>query len=444
MIASVLSGYLSECMRALFLVVSTVPNTSQSAESLQALVTRFEKTLTELTKGKASPVRSSRSRSSSKDTTEVNPRKDRKPPRREVAYSSSESEEEKKGGIKRKSQHARGLPDYDGSNMPLERFLHKFRTCTNHYGWDKEERRFHLVSVMIGTPGDIAQAGGDDITERQLIKELKLRFGNASRNRAYRTQLEALRQTQGQSIQELYNEVTRLLSLSYPGVDNETVESIGCNAFYRALTDQDLSKDLQVQDPEGLSEALTIALKLEPIFKASVEKRKVSEDSKRNVRVVEAEEDDVDVRSQLKRTQKELVDQKRSTESWKARAQKTTTRSQTESFQDQPAQSGAVGTLTVHPQAPSQVPTMVSPVTQASPTQPPTQMVFQQPLYANQGQYMPVQYIPQTQCDYQYLAQPSYQPGYQRGYQRGGRSRGNGGRGQDAEEVSRGAGPVVH
>ena len=157
--------------------------------------------------------------------------------------------------------------------MTVERFLSKFKRCTKHYQWNRTERRFQLEAALKGAPEEIITEGGDDMSEREIIREMKLRYGNASRIRSFRTQLETVKQLPGQSLQDVYHEVKRILTLAYPTTDRETKESIGCNAFFRALTDQDMSTNLQVQDPEDLAEALTIALRLEPIYKANIGKK---------------------------------------------------------------------------------------------------------------------------------------------------------------------------
>ena len=267
------------------------------------------------------------------------------------------------------------------------------------------------------------------MTEKEIVRELKLRFGSASRNRAYRTQLEKLRQTPSQTIQDLYNEVTRLLSLSYPGKDingDETVESIGCNAFFRALADEELSKNLQVKDPEGLSEALTIALKLEPIYKIGEKvvtvTGSVEESGRKAVRAVEVNDVEADLRAQLKRAQKEATDQKKSAESWRAKAYQNTTRSQTESSPTQFSQTGAVVQTAVNPQAPKSVPAMGSPEGQVSSMLPSNPAVYQQPQYVYSNQ-SGTQMMPQMMYfqPYQYAQQQTYQRGYREGRGRGGR-----------------------
>ena len=216
-------------------------------------------------------------RSVSRDVHDAS-RRERRRARRELEYqSSSESEDEEisdgGGGSKWKNEKVRGLPDFNGTNMTVERFLSKFKRCTKHYQWNRTERRFQLEAALKGAPEEIITEGGDDMSEREIIREMKLRYGNASRIRSFRTQLETVKQLPGQSLQDVYHEVKRILTLAYPTTDRETKESIGCNAFFRALTDQDMSTNLQVQDPEDLAEALTIALRLEPIYKANIGKK---------------------------------------------------------------------------------------------------------------------------------------------------------------------------
>ena len=180
-----------------------------------------------------------------------------------LAYDESDSDEwimEEFGETPRgKLSSSRSLPEFDGNNLPLSIFLSRFSNCARYFKWDRPSRLYYLVSVLTGVPGDIV-ARNPDWTERDIIRELKMRYGNANRALAFQKQLEAVRQTPGQKIQDIHEEVSRLLALAFPGDKGRAVDVMGCNAFYRALSNQEFSRALQTQYPIDLADALVAAL----------------------------------------------------------------------------------------------------------------------------------------------------------------------------------------
>ena len=206
-----------------------------------------------------------------------------------------------------KLSSGRSLPEYDGSNLPLGIFLSRFRNCAKYFKWDRPSRLYYLVSVLIGAPADIV-ARNPNWTERDIIRELKTRYGNANRALAYQKQLEVVRQAPGQKIEDVHEEVSRLLALAFPGDKGRAVDVIGCNAFYRALANQEFSRALQTQYPIDLADALVAALALEPIYIIDQERRQ--EESKRTAREVNSEQE---LEKKLKQSQKQVSE----LQSWK-------------------------------------------------------------------------------------------------------------------------------
>ena len=229
-----------------------------------------------------------------------------------LAYDESDSDEwimEEFGETPRgKLSSNRSLPEFDGNNLPLSIFLSRFSNCARYFKWDRPSRLYYLVSVLTGVPGDIV-ARNPDWTERDIIRELKMRYGNANRALAFQKQLEAVRQTPGQKIQDIHEEVSRLLALAFPGDKGRAVDVMGCNAFYRALSNQEFSRALQTQYPIDLADALVAALALEPIYVIDMEKRQ--EESKRTVRAVHAEGE---MEKKLKQAERQIAEQQRSLE----------------------------------------------------------------------------------------------------------------------------------
>ena len=265
-----------------------------------------------------------------------------------LAYDDSDSDEwvmEEFGETPRgKLSSGRSLPEFDGNNLPLNIFLNRFSNCAKYFKWDRPSRLYYLVSVLTGVPGNIV-ARNPDWTEHDIIRELKMRYGNANRALAFQKQLEAVRQAPGQKIQDVHEEASRLLALAFPGDKGRAVDVMGCNAFYRALANQEFSRALQTQYPIDLADALAAALALEPIYIIDAEKRQ--EESKRTARVVHAESE---LEKRLKQAEKQIAEQQRCIDAWKEKAMAAAEAEKKVSVSASPSPGASTGQTVAAPQ----------------------------------------------------------------------------------------------
>ena len=107
------------------------------------------------------------------------------------------------------------LGKYDGSTC-LETFLARFDKCVEYMGWDEEDQQFNLSVSLEGAAGQILWDTESCTTVKEIIGLLRNRFGNVNQAERFRAELRARRRP-GESLQQLYQDVSRLMSLAYPG-----------------------------------------------------------------------------------------------------------------------------------------------------------------------------------------------------------------------------------
>ena len=133
------------------------------------------------------------------------------------------------------------VPSYNGSSQPLETFLAKFRNCAAYYKWGPRERFHHLVAALEGQAAAVLyEIDHDSSSEESLTDILRSRFGQAELLENFRFQLRSRRRKPGETLQELYNDICRLLALSYPGEKGSLFETLSRDCFLDALNDQEL------------------------------------------------------------------------------------------------------------------------------------------------------------------------------------------------------------
>jgi len=72
----------------------------------------------------------------------------------------------------------------------------------------------------------------------------------------------------GETLQDLYRDISHLLQLAYPGEDNKFTQRTGIDSFIASLNDPDLEFEVMKQAPPNLQEAANYAVKLEAYSKS--------------------------------------------------------------------------------------------------------------------------------------------------------------------------------
>ena len=154
------------------------------------------------------------------------------------------------------------LGSYNG-NSCLETFLAKFRNISQYFEWNSADQLFHLRSSLEGAAGQVLWSTDEYSTVDQLIRLLRNRFGNENQAERFRAELRCRRRRRGESLQSLYQDICRLMTLAYPSPPSALSDIVGRDAFLDALGNSGLRIRILEKEPKTLDEALTIACKLE-------------------------------------------------------------------------------------------------------------------------------------------------------------------------------------
>ena len=112
------------------------------------------------------------------------------------------------------------LSKYDGTTS-LETFLAKFTSTADYMNWNESDRYHHLCACLDGVAGQILWDVGPDGTVAKIIALLKTRFGNELQSERFCAELKARRRQPREPLQQLYLDVSRLVTLAYPGKSAE-------------------------------------------------------------------------------------------------------------------------------------------------------------------------------------------------------------------------------
>jgi hypothetical protein len=130
------------------------------------------------------------------------------------------------------------LGTYNG-NTCLETFLAKLENCAEYFCWNDKDKLFHLRASLEGAAGLVLWDAGRQTTVK-VIKLLRCRFGNENQAERFRAELRSRKRRKGEGLQLLYQDVSRLMALAYPGPSTELSQIVGRDAFLEALDNQAL------------------------------------------------------------------------------------------------------------------------------------------------------------------------------------------------------------
>ena len=107
------------------------------------------------------------------------------------------------------------LGHYDG-NTCLQSFLARFDNCAEYFEWEDSDKLFELRASLVGAACQILWDAGKQSTMGRIVALLQARFGSVNQAERFRAELRSRKQTKGESLQRLYQDVCRLMSLAYP------------------------------------------------------------------------------------------------------------------------------------------------------------------------------------------------------------------------------------
>ncbi|XP_038145914.1 uncharacterized protein LOC119786541 [Cyprinodon tularosa] len=148
--------------------------------------------------------------------------------------------------------------------MPFERQARK-------YGWSAVERVDRLHECLRGAAVRYVCSLPERIREDYvlLVEQLAQRFGKKDPPTTIRRKLGELRQGRETSA-EFAEEVRRLVTLAYSGVDLQLQDQLATDAFLKGLRNQKVAYEVMNRDPSSLVEAQKLVEAHEHNFKATV------------------------------------------------------------------------------------------------------------------------------------------------------------------------------
>jgi len=111
------------------------------------------------------------------------------------------------------------------------------QNSARYYGCANREKTCHLRAALEGQAAELLWQLTDDATEQQILDLLRNRFGDLNQQERFRAELHSRRRRKGESVQNLYFDIRRLLALSFPGETGTMLEVVGRDAFLAALDD---------------------------------------------------------------------------------------------------------------------------------------------------------------------------------------------------------------
>ena len=160
------------------------------------------------------------------------------------------------------------LQRFDGIQS-LETFLLQFEQLAQYMQWGEKDRYYHLCAGLDGPAGQVLwelPKGGE--TTADVKQLLQAKFGTQLQAESFRAKLRTRRRDKGESLQDLYRDISRLLQLAYPGEDKNFTQRTGIDSFIASLNDPDLEYEVLKQAPPSLQEAANYAVKLEAYSKS--------------------------------------------------------------------------------------------------------------------------------------------------------------------------------
>ena len=153
---------------------------------------------------------------------------------------------------------------YDGQT-DIGEYLTQFNLIAEINNWSYKPKSLYLASSLTGSARSLLT----ELTEFQkrdfdsLVELLRTRYGTRNKAEIYRSQLKSIHKHNDQSIPELAAQVKKLTRQAYPDANMELTEILALDYFIDSLDDSDIRLRLRECCQKSISEAETIAVRLE-------------------------------------------------------------------------------------------------------------------------------------------------------------------------------------
>ena len=200
-----------------------------------------------------------------------------------LSTSESESEDEDDGAMVRKRSNPQlpKMQTFDGKSSEWGPFIFQFRKMAKAGKWSDREKRDSLLACLRGKA--IAYIQSKPKSCRSHYKALRdlldQRYGMLELPSTARRQLAAMRQEEGESLEDFEDRVMLKTGEGYPGVPEETLQSLATEAFLRGCRDRNAAYATSERKPENLHVAVIemrdAAANLKAFNRVSVSARQV-------------------------------------------------------------------------------------------------------------------------------------------------------------------------
>ena len=105
---------------------------------------------------------------------------------------------------------------YNGTTS-LETHLLQFKQLATYLQWTERDTFYNICASLTGPAARVLWELPKGATTADLTRLLQVRFGTDQQTASFRAKLRARRREPGESLQTLYQEMSHLLQLAYPG-----------------------------------------------------------------------------------------------------------------------------------------------------------------------------------------------------------------------------------
>jgi len=139
-----------------------------------------------------------------------------------------------------RSKPVRGMkPEkFDGKGS-WETFILQFQNCAEYNRWNAKDKKAHLRWSITGSAAQVLW-GTEQMNYDQLVTKLSARYSGRGVEEKFQNELRYKRRSRGESVQELAQDIQRLMALAYPGQKSELANHLARDMFINALDEPEL------------------------------------------------------------------------------------------------------------------------------------------------------------------------------------------------------------
>jgi len=164
-----------------------------------------------------------------------------------------------------KRQHIVKLESYAGQGASFAAFLENYKEHSRYYQWNDDDRIFHLKNCLTGTAATVLWAGGKKDKATQLIALLQNQHGTANQLERFWLKLYARKRKPSETLQDLYQDIRRLISFAFPNDASETSKRLAITQFTSEFDNENMRFEVLNKNPPTLEYALHITMRYEAL-----------------------------------------------------------------------------------------------------------------------------------------------------------------------------------